>query len=61
MERSNSAGALYFNAPGFKSQAIDIAPKIDPVPSKRKPLIDVEDFNLNENINENMNINSCIL
>ncbi|RYH20055.1 hypothetical protein EON65_24725 [archaeon] len=33
---------LYFNAPGLRSQQIDIAPVVDVSPSKRKPLIDKE-------------------
>lgn len=34
--------ALYFNAPGLKSQTIEVAPVIEPVKSKRKPLIEKE-------------------
>lgn len=33
---------VHFNAPGFKSQEIDIAPAIDASPSKRKPVIENE-------------------
>lgn len=33
---------LFFNAPGLKSQSIEVAPEIDPLLSKRKPLIDDE-------------------
>ena len=33
---------LHFNAPGFRSQEVVIAPDIDPIKSKRKPLIDEE-------------------
>jgi hypothetical protein len=34
--------SLFFNAPGFKNQEIEVAPEIDPIKSKRKPLIDEE-------------------
>ncbi len=30
---------VHFNAPGFKSQEVEIAPDIDPIHSKRKHLI----------------------
>ncbi len=36
------SGTLYFNAPGFKSDSVEIAPTIDPLKTKRKPLIDKE-------------------
>ena len=34
--------SLFFNAPGFKNQEIEVAPEIDPIKSKRKPMIDEE-------------------
>ena len=33
---------LFFNAPGFRKQEIEVAPEIEPNQSKRKPLIDQE-------------------
>jgi hypothetical protein len=36
------SGTLYFNAPGFRSDSVDIAPAIDSLKTKRKPLIEKE-------------------
>jgi len=42
--------ALYFNAPGLRSQEIEIAPDINPKASKRQPLISQEDAGLDSNL-----------
>lgn len=44
--------SLYFNAPGFRSQEIEIAPEIDPKSSKRQPLISKEDSSLDTNLTD---------
>lgn len=36
------SGTLYFNAPGFRSDSVDIAPAIGELKTKRKPLIEKE-------------------
>lgn len=42
-----SKRTLFFNAPGFKNQEIEVAPEIEPNKSKRKPLIDQEVIKIN--------------
>lgn len=37
-----SKRTLFFNAPGFRNQEVEVAPDIEPMKSKRKPLIDQE-------------------
>jgi hypothetical protein len=44
--------SLFFNAPGFRSQEVEIAPDINPKPSKRQPLISQEDTSLDTNLLE---------
>jgi hypothetical protein len=53
MDNTNKR-TLYFNAPGFKNQEIEVAPEVDSsvTKSKRKPLIDQEDYSLDSNLYE---------